>query len=431
MIFRILFLVAVAGLVAACQTNATTQTVLKNVRIVDVTDGTISKPSVLVIQDEQISSISVFDAADETAGIEGIDLAGHYVIPGLINGHVHFTMADEPQSILPDILYEGVTGIRDLGGPTTPIKQLSQQSQDEPGTLPDVYFTATIAGAKFKTDPRFKEMLKDPDKKDLEGLLFFDSLDEVPPFIKWARQTGASGLKLYTALTDDQLAEVTRLGEEQGLKIYTHAVIFPADSSAVVNSNPTEIIHTKGLIAAEADGLPDVFLEGVMKWIPKQNYDLATLAEPRFTDLLNQMADNNIALNPALIADGDIAMRNRELAPWQNAMREWACAATKKAHQAGVVLTAGTDYDGGSGLLNMELKRLTDCGLSPAEAIKAATLNNAIVLGISDEVGTVAEGKRANLIILPGDPTQDLSILDDIKFVIKDGTIMNPQPPQE
>ena len=79
----------------------------------------------------------------------------------------------------------------------------------------------------------------------------------------------------------------------------------------------------------------------------------------------------------------------------------------------------------------MELKRLTDCGLSPAEAIKAATLNNAIVLGISDEVGTVAEGKRANLIILPGDPTQDLSILDDIKFVIKDGTIINPQPPQE
>ena len=423
--FRVFICFAVMLMAGACDTSQPSGTVLLNARIVDAVDGTISEPSTIVLNNNRIAHIYSGTKPNKGHFEEIIDLGGAYVMPGLINGHIHMSMSDDPKMTLSEVIKEGVTTVRDLAGPPEITLGLMDDNQNNPGTLPDIYFAALIAGEKHREFPPLAQDLAESESGTLDGILFMKSMDEVEPFIQEWAEKGASGLKLYTALTEDQLEAISRLGEKQGLKIWTHSAIFPANATAVANSRPTEIIHTKGLISTDAVDLPDSFMPGVRQWIPQQNFDPVTLTEPRFPRLFSAMTENNIALNPALIADGDVTMEKRELAPWQSAMRDWACAATGEAKNAGVMLTAGTDYDGGPGLLKMELNRLTECGLTPAEAIRAATLNNAIVLGIDQEVGTVETGKKANLLILDQNPIQSIQALQDIKYVIKDGLIVN------
>ena len=100
------------------------------------------------------------------------------------------------------------------------------------------------------------------------------------------------------------------------------------------------------------------------------------------------------------------------------------CAGVAKAHKMGIKITTGTD--GGPGSIMNELRLLVDCGLSPMDAVVAATRSTADVLGILDGTGTLEVGKRADLLVVNSDPIQDITILsskDSIFLVMKDGVI--------
>lgn len=101
--------------------------------------------------------------------------------------------------------------------------------------------------------------------------------------------------------------------------------------------------------------------------------------------------------------------------------------AVRHAREAGVVVGAGTDA--GSPLtphpaLVEELACLVDAGLTRAEALRSATGDAAGVLGLQDEIGTVAPGKAADLVAVGGDPTADLEHLRDVRLVVKDGAVV-------
>ena len=99
-------------------------------------------------------------------------------------------------------------------------------------------------------------------------------------------------------------------------------------------------------------------------------------------------------------------------------------AGVRKAHQMGITICAGTD--GGPGTVNLELVELVQCGLTPLDAIVAATRNTADALGILDMVGTLEPGKQADLIVVSGDPLHDISALcelDNIQLVMRDGKV--------
>ena len=101
----------------------------------------------------------------------------------------------------------------------------------------------------------------------------------------------------------------------------------------------------------------------------------------------------------------------------------------KKLHDRGVLLVAGTDapYPGvfqGEGI-HRELELLVEAGLTPIEAITAATRNAARLMKAEDEWGTLAAGKRADLIVINGRPDQNISESRNINMVIKDGKILD------
>ena len=123
--------------------------------------------------------------------------------------------------------------------------------------------------------------------------------------------------------------------------------------------------------------------------------------------------------------------RAREGATWpahlterMDAAHPIHCAGVAKAHQMGIGITTGTD--GGPGSIMNELSLLVDCGLSPLEALAAATRTTADALGILPQTGTLEAGKRADLFAVNGDPTEDIGILsarESIFLVMKDGAI--------
>jgi len=100
------------------------------------------------------------------------------------------------------------------------------------------------------------------------------------------------------------------------------------------------------------------------------------------------------------------------------------CAGVAKAHEMGIKIVTGTD--GGPGAIMNELCLLVGCGLSPMDALVAATASTADVLGILDNVGTLEAGKKADLVVVNSDPIRDISTLtskDSIFLVMKDGAI--------
>ncbi|MBU0715981.1 MAG: amidohydrolase family protein [Verrucomicrobia bacterium] len=100
------------------------------------------------------------------------------------------------------------------------------------------------------------------------------------------------------------------------------------------------------------------------------------------------------------------------------------CAGVAKAHTMGIKIVTGTD--GGPGSIMNELCLFVDCGLSPMDALVASTRSTADVLGILSRTGTLEAGKTADLLVVNGDPIQDIAILtskDSIFLVIKDGII--------
>lgn len=114
-------------------------------------------------------------------------------------------------------------------------------------------------------------------------------------------------------------------------------------------------------------------------------------------------------------------------------MRSAAQRAVRQAHDVGVPVIAGTDMPyapGGRGVV-AELLALTEAGLGPDEALRAATSHAAACLGIADRTGTVTAGLDADLLVLDGDPRSDLSLLDRPKFVILRGRLVRRVPVAE
>jgi imidazolonepropionase-like amidohydrolase len=108
----------------------------------------------------------------------------------------------------------------------------------------------------------------------------------------------------------------------------------------------------------------------------------------------------------------------------------WASEATRLAHRLGVPISAGTDNsDAGPAALFLELEMLVDSvGLTPLEALTSATSVGAAVLGVDDEIGSIAEGMVADLVIYANDPTLDITRARHPVYVIKGGHIVRSPP---
>jgi imidazolonepropionase-like amidohydrolase len=381
-------------------------------------DGTGRAPtadSVIIVQGDRITAIGGQSDIEIPNGASRVSLKGRYVIPGLINTHVHLASPPLPEvakAYLRRELYSGVTTVRDMAGDARLLGELKREALRDEIASPDIYYSALVAGPGFFADPRVAVSLEGWIPGTAPWMHAVDEKTDLRQLISEAKGTGATGIKVYADLSVALIREVTAEAHRQGMKVWAHAFVPPTLPSEVAESGIDSMSHADLLAYELADPVPQKY-----KDLPPIDAGAAQ-PSPRIDRVLEVMAHNHIVL------DGTVNLSY--LYPSKKFPRGVAPAIAGEAFRHGVLLCTGTDDDpdfhvADSRLLD-EIERLVrESRLSPMDAISAATANGALVLGIGDQIGVLASGKTANFVILKRDPLTDIRNLRSVEIVVKHG----------
>ena len=383
--------------------------VIRNATLIDGTGRPPAPQTTVMIHEGRVSGVGREAAVPK--GSQIINAEGLTVLPGLIDAHVH----SRPW-MWPLFLRFGVTTVRDVGNDPDFIFGVSG------GGLPRIYACGPL-------------------------------LDGIPPFwgetavsvglrsVQAARATaeqlvkrGASCLKVYARLPHDLMRAVVEVAASQGIPVAGH--VGAVSAREAVEMGVQSIEHVSGIRIP----LPPDTQESLIRFlISKGSYVVPTLFhEETYAELpnLGNAQYPNLDLIPA-------SVRRRWL-DWRNDFRfrgqtedfflrlkkvTGAKAAFIKAfHNAGGKVVAGSDTPNpfsfpGIGV-HEEMASLVNAGLTPMAAIMSATGVSAALLKAPD-LGIVEEGKLADLVLVSGDPSRDISATRNIRVVIKGGTIVH------
>lgn len=349
-----------------------------------------------------------------------LSLKGKYLLPGLIDTHVHF--ATDPSgtdnrahtlSVLQQMLYTGITTVRDMAGDARTLAGLSRDALTGDIVSPYIYYSALMAGPTFFSDPRTGSSTKGAIAGKMPYMLAVTDSTNMPLAVAAAKGTGAAGIKLYADLSPGLAGKIITEATRQGMIVWGHAWLQMAKPSDLVKAGIGSISHAPLLIHEKVDKVPDLWKN---QRHTKEFWDNAV---PPMADLFNLMKQHGTILDATLLtykkwADTDTAMRYDY---------EIGKRITANAYKAGVEICAGTDDDQEEFVQN-EIKLLVnDAGFKPIDAIISATLNGAKALHIDSTKGTILPGKAADLLVLNNNPIEDISNLTSVYMVFKGGFI--------
>jgi len=395
-------------------------------------DGTGKKTlsdSAVLIEDSRIKSIGKKDDIDVPDGTEIIDVSGKTIMPGLIDAHVHLGTESLGRQINPAYwnmvtpttlkvlhalrnaqltLEAGFTSVRNVVLEQDPW-DVSMKKAIELGIVKGPRIVAS-GGLVSMTAGHLDLFIPGsvPRREDRTA----DGIDQVRRAVRERIRAGADFIKICTS------GGVVSLGDRPDWRNHT---------LEEVKTICDEAHALKRRVMAHAEGSIGVknAIEG--------NVD--TLEHGYFIDEedCKAMKSKNIILVPTLGISRNIVEKGEEVGVTQEGVEklrrfeDYHLESVKRAHRYGVKIALGTDalatiFSHGNNAF--ELECLVDVGLSPMEAIVAGTQNSAEAIGLRDEVGTIEEGKLADLLIIEGNPLRDVRIFQDkenIRMVIMDG----------
>ncbi|MBS0383239.1 MAG: amidohydrolase family protein [Proteobacteria bacterium] len=411
---------------------------LTHVGLIDGTGASVQRDMTIEIEGGRIAAVYPGNSRPVPKDAEVRDLSGRYVIPGLIDAHVHITDAEPDiahyKTFLHALLLGGVTGIRDMAGDDRLLQFLAEQANSDAFASPDIFYVALMAGPTF-----FKEDFRAQDASKGEPLGFapwmqaITAKTDIPLAVAEAKGTGATGIKLYANLPAALVKVITAEAHRQGLRVWTHATIFPAKPSDAVDAGADTISHSPYLVWEAAPSVPDDYRMRAMG-----DFEHVKPDAPQIVALLDAMKQRGTILDATLL----VFKNEAQLHPQSvgAGIMPWSYAVTRLAHQRGVLIDAGTDDAGfpygkdgpeldRSPSVHEEMALLVEhCGFTPLQAIEAATEVGAAALGQSAQRGTITPGKFADLVVLDADPSRDIRNTTKIDFVVKHGRVYTRVP---
>ena len=411
---------------------------LKNATIIDVISKA-SKPGSILIKDDRIEDINYSGNLEIPQGAIIYDLTGKYIMPGLIDAHVHITHGTEAEAReqLEIGLKNGVTGVRDMGGDGRMLTSLKKKMAigEEQGA--DVYFSTIIAGPTFfKDDPRPQQVAKGAIAGEVSWQRAITTETDFKQIVAEAKGLGATAIKMYANLDKDLIKKVSDEAKKQGLKVWAHAAIPPSRPTDVVLGGAEVISHAGDMLVYEIiDTMRDrhSFKSKEESGVYRKKLNSMQWNEntKQVNDFFSLMKQKNTILDATLNVysyglDKPINGAKIDSSRYFEAMN-----ATKAAYKAGVKIGAGSDNmvdileDGEKAVrIHRELELLVKAGLSTMDALRAATIINAEGLGDEKNIGSVDKGKLANLVILNENPVTDIKNTTNIKYVFKRGILV-------
>ena len=422
---------------------------LTNVRVVDGTGAPPIENQTIVISGAKITAIGPSASTMPPAGAKTVDLAGHTILPGLVGMHNHlfFPMGGNPPiystmgiSFPRLYLALGVTTIRTTGS-VAPYTDLEIKRRIDAGQMigPKMDVTAPYLEGKGSFTPVMRETTG-PD--DIRRMVNF-----------WADQ-GATSFKAYMNITRDELRAAVEEAHKRGIKVTGHLCSVGYKEAAEIGIDNLE----HGLLPNSeyvTDKKPDVCPGGAVT----QSLINLDINGPAVQETIRALVAKNVAITstlPVFEASAPIAqngigaaralLNQRMLNTMSNDARirylnsrarvpaaSPVAALVRKSMdferafvKAGGLLIAGLDPTGNGGIVagfgdlrGVEL--LVEAGFTPVEAIKIASFNGAKYLGRESQIGSIAVGKTADLMIVKGNPAANIFDIENVEIVFKDG----------
>ena len=394
---------------------------LTGVTIIDAHHLTPAAGETVLIRDGIIVAIFADGSQALPDSVRKIPMAGKYLLPGLIDTHVH--MATDPSGtdnrvatliVLDHMLRSGVTTVRDMAGDARTLAGLSRDALTGDIVSPDIYFSALMAGPTFFRDPRSIATARGGQAGGMPYMLGVTDSTDLSRAMAAARGTGATGIKLYADIDGPLVTKIVAAAKKEGLLVWGHAWLDPARPSEMVNAGVGSISHSPLLTMEVKKRIPEGWKK---RGLPPQFWADSL---PSLDGLFSLMKQHNTILDATLSAYHQWMEREPDM-EYSYAIAKWYTAA---AYRAGVKICAGTDDDQ-ENFVQSEMGLLVrDAGFSPGDALVAATLNGAEALGIDRFCGTVEIGKRADLLVVTRDPLEKIENIKSVALVVKRGKIV-------
>jgi len=424
------------GLVKALVTVPAAPVVFTGVRLFDADATRFVTDQTVVVDKGAIAAVGARASVAVPAGAQVIDGRGKTLVPGLWDCHMHigddFTGLQE--------LSMGVTSVRDPGNDD--VRTIDRRSRAAAGALlaPHVYPSSLIDG-------------KGPYTAQVANVATSEA--EAISLVDKAKANGFTGIKFYGTFNPAWLPASIREAHKLGLHVHGHipAGIRPVDA---INAGYDEVTHINWVMM---QAMPDSVIpvsNGIMRFEGPGRYAKdVNLAGPAIKAIIGAMASKHIYSDPTMVAFESLYVPdNGDLSPsyasfvgtlpptTERGFKTGGFAVPKdlsradyraswakmvsllgRMHQAGVPIVAGTD---GAGIeIVHELEIYVQAGFTPAEALAAATIVPARLVGQEAKTGSVKVGKAADLALVEGDPSTRIGDLRQTRVIMLDGKLLD------
>jgi imidazolonepropionase-like amidohydrolase len=350
-----------------------------------------------------------------------VNLGGGWVIPGLIDAHVHLSTTPDratTEAELFRLLHGGVTAVRDMAGDARALASLARDSRLGEIDAPDVYFSAVMAGAPFMTDPRPRAAAAGESAGEVPWIQVIGPETDVVRAVARAKGTYATGIKIMADVSAEDVARITEEAHRQAMQVWAHSMVVPASPIEVIRSGVDVISHACDLAWEAMAEVPQRHDHDM-----RPRYGSFTADSPVFTELFKEMRARGTMLDPTL-ATYARAARQAGDAPTSGCDLAFARELVGRAAAEGVRIAAGSDFatppEDPFPALYVELEELVTSGaLSPMDAIVAATSGAAEAIGVQDTHGTLAHGRPVSFVLLRESPLESISNLRSVAAVWK------------
>jgi imidazolonepropionase-like amidohydrolase len=413
-----------AGAAVLAASSAQASTVVTADRMLDVTNGRyVDHPAILIGDDGKIQQIGSIASMQLPAGTKHIDLPGETLLPGFIDMHVHmnslaeiggyeglkytdsFWAAIGPYNARKDI-DAGFTTVRNVGSGDFDDVGLKQAIDGGwivgPRIIPATYLLGATGGHCDDTNGL-------PPSLEKPGVNIVTSPDEAREKVRWVHKHGAEVIKICAT------GGVFSSGDSVGAEQLTYD-----EMKAIADE-----AHMLGLrVAAHAhgdEGIRQAILAGI------DTIEHASLASDATIQLAKQHGtwfDMDIYNDDYILATGTKNGTEQESLDKEKMVGLKQRQTFQRAVKAGVKMIFGTDagvYPHGDN--GKQFAKMVQWGMTPLQAIQAATLNGSEALGRSD-VGVIEPGRYGDLVAVRGDPLRDITLLEHVDAVVKGGNLV-------
>jgi imidazolonepropionase-like amidohydrolase len=392
-------------------------------------DGTGAAPltdAVVVIEKGQIAAVGPRARVKIPHGATKVDAHGKYILPGLWDMHAHFEQVEWG----PIYLAAGATTVRDVGNEFEFITAVRDAIANGKGLGPRLLLAGVVDGSGPLA----------------LGVQRVDTPEQSKMWVDKYHDAGFQQIKIYSSVKLDEVKVIADEAHRLGMTVTGH-VPEELDAYQVIEAGQDQINHVTYI----AQIMLPAMAQGASRADRLKAMSNIDLNSPEAQKAISFLVDRGTVLDPTLVIfefstastakpvasfEPDVTKVAPELqqqlvdvgppsarAELQQKVFDKEVAIVGALHKTGVPIVAGTDQTVPGHSLHREIELYVQAGFTPMEAIQAATIVPARVMGLDKELGTIEVGKRADMILVDGDPLESIRNIRNVRYTISNGSV--------